>query len=79
MKSVQYGVFSGPYFPAFGLNKGKHGPEKTLCLDTFHAVSILESILKRNRSLNKQTYSKNVKILINLFKNIRDSSIILIL
>ena len=34
----KYGVFSGPYFPVFGLNKeiyglnlrtGKYGPEKT--------------------------------------------------
>ena len=57
----------------------KYEPEKTPCLDTFHAVSILESILKRNKSLNKQAYSKNVKILISLFKNIRDSAIILIL
>ena len=45
------GVFSGPYFPAFGLNAeryevslvfspnaGKYGPEKTPYLDTFHAV-----------------------------------------
>ena len=32
MKSVQIGVFSSPYFPAFG-------PEKTPYLDTFHAVS----------------------------------------
>ena len=41
--------FSGPYFPAFGLNTeylpvfspnaGKYGPEKTPPLDTFHAVS----------------------------------------
>ena len=50
-KVSKYGVFSGPYFPAFGLNteylsvsspnKGKYGPEKTPCLDTFHAVLIL--------------------------------------
>ena len=33
-----YGVFSDPYFPVFGLNTGKCGPEKTLYLDTFHAV-----------------------------------------
>ena len=33
-----YRVFSGPYFPAFGLNTGKHGPQKTPYLDTFHAV-----------------------------------------
>ena len=31
--------FSGPYFPAFfSPNAGKYGPEKTLYLDTFHAV-----------------------------------------
>ena len=43
----KYGVFSGPYFPIFGLNTeiyifspniGKYGPEKTPYLDTFHAV-----------------------------------------
>ena len=36
---LKYGVFSGPYFPVFGLNTGKDGPEKTLYLDTFHAVN----------------------------------------
>ena len=30
-KVSKYGVFSGPYFPAFG-------PEKTPYLETFHAV-----------------------------------------
>ena len=38
LKSVQNGVISGPYFPVFGLNTGKHGPEITPYLDTFHAV-----------------------------------------
>ena len=46
MKRVHLdGVFSGPYFPVFGLNTeiygpntGKYGPEKTPHLDTFHAV-----------------------------------------
>ena len=47
-KVSKYGVFSGPYFPALGLNTerysvfspstGKCGPEKTPYLDTFHAV-----------------------------------------
>ena len=48
----KYGVFSGPYFSAFGPNTeryfvplhipnaGKYGPEKTPYLDTFHAVYI---------------------------------------
>ena len=52
-KVPKYGVFSGPYFPAIGLNKkrytvslpiqskcGKYEPEKTRYLDTFHAVEI---------------------------------------
>ena len=40
----RYGVFSGPYFPVFGLNTeissntGKYGPEKNPYLDTFHTV-----------------------------------------
>ena len=34
-------VFSGPYFPVFGLNTGKYGPEKTPYLDIFHAVIVL--------------------------------------
>ena len=38
-KVSKYWVFSGPYFPVFGLNTGKYGPEITPYLDTFHAVS----------------------------------------
>ena len=37
VKSVQ---IRSPYFPAFGLNTGKYGPEKTAYLDTFHAVDV---------------------------------------
>ena len=47
-KVSKYGVFSGPYFRAFGMsserysvfrpNAGKYGPEKTAYLDTYHAV-----------------------------------------
>ena len=28
----KYRVFSGPYFPVFGLNAGKYGPEKSVNL-----------------------------------------------
>ena len=38
----KYGIFFGPYFPVFGLNTRKYGPEKTLYLGTFHAVEVLE-------------------------------------
>ena len=31
-------VIPGPYFPVFGLNTGKYGPEITPYLDTFQAV-----------------------------------------
>ena len=38
-KVSKYGVTSGLlYFPVFGLNTGKCGPEITPCLGTFHAV-----------------------------------------
>ena len=36
----KYEVISGPYFPVFGLNTGKYGPEITPYLDTLHAVFI---------------------------------------
>ena len=63
----KYGVFSGPYFPVFGLNKeiyseisafipnlGKYGPEKTQCLHNFYAM--LEN------DNDKAVYNKNSNI-----------------
>ena len=54
----KYGVFSGLYFPSFGLNTvrmqdnkvfspnaGKYRPEKTPYLDTSHAVQVKELLL----------------------------------
>ena len=46
MKSVQILSFSGPYFPVFGLNTGKYGPEKTPYLDTFHTVLFVNYLLE---------------------------------
>ena len=43
----KYGVLSGPYFPVFGLNTGKYGPEKTSYLDTFHAVSVNTTYIEK--------------------------------
>ena len=40
----KYEVFSGPYFPVFGLNAGKYGTEKTPYLDTFHAVYMFDKV-----------------------------------
>ena len=41
-KVYKYEVFSGPYFPVLSRNVGKYGLEKTLYLDTFHAVNLLD-------------------------------------
>ena len=40
-KVCKYGIFSGPYFPPFGLNTENYGPEKTPHLDTFRAVDLI--------------------------------------
>ena len=47
-KSSKSGVFFGPYFPAFWLNIGKYGLEKTPYLDTFHLV-----VYRRKRNNEK--------------------------
>ena len=39
----KYGVISGPFFPALGLNTGKYGPEITPYLDTFDAVIVVST------------------------------------
>ena len=37
-KVSKYGVICGPYFPAFGLNTEKYGPDLTPYLLAFHAL-----------------------------------------
>ena len=44
-KMSKYRVFPGPYFPLFSPNMGKYGSEKTLYLDTFHAVYWIKSLI----------------------------------
>ena len=34
----KYGIFSGPYFPVFGMNTRKYGPQKTPYLNTFQSA-----------------------------------------
>ena len=57
----KYGVFSGSYFPAFGLNTEryrfspnakKYEPAKTSYLDTFHAVVVKGKLSKASKSEN---------------------------
>ena len=51
-KVSKYGVISGPYFSAFGLNAGKYGPKTTLYLDTFHTVRIRQSSTENGKMEN---------------------------
>ena len=39
LKVSKYGVIYGPFFPVFGRNAAKYGPEITPYWDTFHAVT----------------------------------------
>ena len=45
----KYGVFSGPYFPVFGPNTGKYGPENTPYLETLGAVLVKMFLSKKNK------------------------------
>ena len=70
-KVSKYGVLSGPYFSAFGLNTErlvfrpnaeKYGPEKTPYLDTFHAVDCTLFILRPRKDLILRRSIWHVKI-----------------
>ena len=62
LKSVQIPSFSGPYFSGprdlyvFSANAGKYGPEKTLYLDTFHAVVIITCISSQSSLFSLPTF-----------------------
>ena len=44
VKSVRIQSFSGPYFPAFGLNTRKYGPENTPNTYIFYAANVTENV-----------------------------------
>ena len=72
----KYGVFSGPYFPAFVFSPkaGKYGPEKTPYLDTFHAVTIMtESILNKVTTVSLKPKNQKDCITVILIKNIANN------
>ena len=67
-KVSNYGVISGPYFPLFGPNTGKYGPEITPYLDTILAVIALQFEQKHVRDkgflyncIQKRTYNRKYK------------------
>ena len=55
-KVSKFGVFSGPYFPVFGLNAGKYGAEKTPFLDTF------DTVREKTHSNKPPTLTKSMNI-----------------
>ena len=54
-KVFKYGVFSGPYFPVCSPNTGKYGSQKSLSLNTFHAV-----ITRTTLELSKDEFKKSI-------------------
>ena len=52
-----YGVISGPYFPIFGLNTEKYGPEITPYLDISDAMKkpLSEMFVRVMKKLQKET------------------------
>ena len=78
-KVSKYGVFSGPYFPTFGLNTerywdtpylsvfrpnvGKHGPDKTPYLNTFHAVHYFKAVFYCNTERNQWWWIRTTWVL----------------
>ena len=48
----KYGICPDPYFPVFGLNTKKYGPEKTPYFDIFHAVTVSVTRRRHNVLLN---------------------------
>ena len=54
MKRVQtQSFFFVSYFPVFGLNTGKHGPEKAPYLGAFQAVTIAQRVISDLDTLKK--------------------------
>ena len=61
------------YFPVFGLNTGRYGPEITPYFDTFHAVSVirqkknLKLVVKRTQSRSKFQENKLLKYFVKYY------------
>ena len=54
----KYGVISGPYFPVFGLNSGKYGPEITPYLNTFYAVKQIVGYIDYWLIMSREKYEQ---------------------
>ena len=57
-KVSKYGVISSPYFPVFGLNTWKYGPEINPYLDIFKQCKILQS--KHGTEIQKTLSTKSI-------------------
>ena len=54
----KYGVISGPYFPVFGLNTAKYGPERTPYLNTFYAVKQIVGYIDYWLIMSREQYEQ---------------------
>ena len=61
----RYVVFSGPYFPVFGPNIGKYGPEETPYGSSHQRYSVKKGVLK-NFAKFAEKHRARVSFLIKL-------------
>ena len=62
----KYEVFSGPYFPVLSRYVGKYGLEKTLYLETFHAMNLLDIWILRKYVIPKNNQNITVGLSIHI-------------
>ena len=67
LKKATAWFFSGPYFPVFGLNTGKYGPEKTPYLDTFYTVSCDIGVRVGSKCASEISWFPSCKVLFIYF------------
>ena len=74
----KYGVISGPYFPVFGLNTGKYGPEITPYLNTIQAVfGSIDNVKKNWQTLIKIIHFRKTDLCLCACQNVFDPHITL--
>ena len=57
-KVSRYGVFSGLYFPVFGLNNGKYGREETPYISEHRKCSVKKGVLKNFAKFTEKQFLK---------------------
>ena len=68
-KVSRYGVFSAPYFPVFGLNSGKYGPEETLYRSSHRMCSVKKGVLRNFAKFTGKHLCQRLFLKTNTSKN----------